>query len=89
MRPEAYLDDQGVPPLTIPDLDRLIAPDYERYDFGCMGRSTCTSWRSNTRLRVTPSSTTRTGAVDITWRCMQVGAERPDWVDLCVEVGLA
>ena len=24
-------------PLTIPDLDKLIAPDYERFDFGGMG----------------------------------------------------
>ncbi len=37
MRPETYLDHQAVPPLTIPDLDALIAPDYERYDFGGMG----------------------------------------------------
>ncbi len=26
-----------VAPPTIPDLDKLIAPDYERYDFGGMG----------------------------------------------------
>ena len=25
------------PPLIIPDLDKVIAPDYERYDFGAMG----------------------------------------------------
>ena len=37
MVPDAYIDGHGVPPLTIPDLDKLIAPDYERYDFGSMG----------------------------------------------------
>ena len=37
MEPDAYIDRHGVPPLTIPDLDKLIAPDYERYDFGAMG----------------------------------------------------
>lgn len=37
MEPEAYLDGNAAPPLTVPDLDKLIAPDYERYDFGGMG----------------------------------------------------
>ena len=37
MVPDAYIDNLGVVPLTIPDLDKLIAPDYERYDFGSMG----------------------------------------------------
>jgi hypothetical protein len=37
MRPETYLDHQSVLPLDIPDLDKVIAPDYERYDFGGMG----------------------------------------------------
>jgi hypothetical protein len=37
MVPDAYIDRHGVPPLAIPDLDKLIAPDYERYDFGSMG----------------------------------------------------
>jgi hypothetical protein len=37
MVPDAYIDGHGVPPLAIPDLDKLIAPDYERYDFGSMG----------------------------------------------------
>jgi hypothetical protein len=37
MRPQTYLDKQTVPPLNIPDLDKLIAPDYERYDFAGMG----------------------------------------------------
>jgi len=37
MEPDAYIDRHGVPPLTIPDLDKLIAPAYERYDFGAMG----------------------------------------------------
>ena len=32
-----YIDGHGVPPLTVPDFDKLIAPDYERYDFGSMG----------------------------------------------------
>ena len=37
MRPETYLDKELVPPLAIPDLDKLIAPDYERYDFAGIG----------------------------------------------------
>jgi hypothetical protein len=37
MEPETYLHDQLVEPLTIPDLDQLIAPAYERFDFGGMG----------------------------------------------------
>jgi hypothetical protein len=37
MDSDAYLKSQSVPPLRIPDLDKLIAPDYERYDFGGMG----------------------------------------------------
>lgn len=37
MRPETYLDNQSTPPLPVPDLDKLIAPDYERYDFGGIG----------------------------------------------------
>jgi hypothetical protein len=37
MQPDAYIDGHGVTPLTIPDLDKLIAPEYERYDFGSMG----------------------------------------------------
>jgi hypothetical protein len=37
MRPETYLDSQVVPPLAVPDFDKLIAPDYERYDFGGIG----------------------------------------------------
>jgi len=37
MQPETYLDNQLVRPLTIPDLNKLIAPDYERYDFGGIG----------------------------------------------------
>jgi hypothetical protein len=37
MEPETYLASQAVPPLAIPDLDKLIAPDYERFDFGGMG----------------------------------------------------
>jgi hypothetical protein len=37
MEPTTYLDHATVPPLTIPDLNRLIGPDYERYDFGGMG----------------------------------------------------
>ena len=36
MQPETYLMNQAVAPLTIPDLDRLVAP-YERFDFGGMG----------------------------------------------------
>ena len=36
MQPETYLK-QDVPPLQIPDLDQLIAPNYERFDFGGMG----------------------------------------------------
>ena len=37
MEPDAYIDGHAVTPLPIPDLDKLIAPDYERYDFGAMG----------------------------------------------------
>jgi hypothetical protein len=37
MRPDTYLASQLTSPLIIPDLDKLIAPDYERYDFGGIG----------------------------------------------------
>ena len=37
MEPETYLSNQAVPPLAIPDLDKLVAPAYERFDFGGMG----------------------------------------------------
>ncbi len=37
MQPETYLGNQAVAPLNIPDLDKLIAPDYDRVDFGGMG----------------------------------------------------
>jgi hypothetical protein len=37
MEPETYLSNQVVAPLTIPDLDKLVAPDYKRFDFGGMG----------------------------------------------------
>jgi hypothetical protein len=37
MVPDAYIDGHGVVPLTIPNLDKLIGPEYERYDFGSMG----------------------------------------------------
>jgi hypothetical protein len=37
MQPETYLLKQDVPPLVIPNLDKLVAPDYERFDFGGMG----------------------------------------------------
>ncbi len=37
MQPETYLLHQEVGPLTIPDLDKLVAPNYERFDFGGMG----------------------------------------------------
>ena len=37
MQPETYLTGQVVEPLKVPDLDRLVGPDYERYDFGDMG----------------------------------------------------
>lgn len=37
MEPGLYLENKIAQPLTIPDLDKLIAPDYERYDFGGMG----------------------------------------------------
>ena len=37
MEPSTYLSNRIVPPLTIPDLDKLVAPDYQRYDFGGMG----------------------------------------------------
>ena len=37
MEPETYLSNQAVAPLTIPDVDQLVAPDYKRFDFGGMG----------------------------------------------------
>ena len=37
MQPETYLLQQVVAPLTVPDLDKIVAPKYERYDFGEMG----------------------------------------------------
>jgi hypothetical protein len=37
MEPQTYLDNKAAPPPTIPDLNRLISPDYQRYDFGGMG----------------------------------------------------
>ena len=37
MQPETYLRKQEVPPLAVPDFDKLVAPDYERFDFGGMG----------------------------------------------------
>jgi hypothetical protein len=37
MEPATYLAGQDVAPPTIPDLDKLIAPNYLRYDFGGMG----------------------------------------------------
>ncbi len=37
MQPETYLLKQVVAPLTIPNLDKLVAPAYERFDFGGMG----------------------------------------------------
>jgi hypothetical protein len=37
MQPETYLLHQQVAPLTIPDLDKIVAPDYKRFDFGGMG----------------------------------------------------
>ncbi len=37
MEPATYLAGHAVEPPAIPDLDKLIAPDYQRYDFGGMG----------------------------------------------------
>jgi hypothetical protein len=37
MEPSTYIANQPVEPPTIPDLDKLVAPDYQRYDFGGMG----------------------------------------------------
>jgi hypothetical protein len=37
MEPATYLAGQDVTPPAIPDLDKLVAPDYQRYDFGGMG----------------------------------------------------
>jgi hypothetical protein len=37
MQPETYLLHQVVPQLTIPDLDKIVAPNYTRFDFGGMG----------------------------------------------------
>ena len=37
MEPDTYLSNQVTPPPNIPDLDKLVAPGYERVDFGGMG----------------------------------------------------
>lgn len=37
MQPETYLMHQKVEPPRIPDFDALVAPTYERFDFGSMG----------------------------------------------------
>ena len=37
MEPETYLQNEVVEPLNIPDLDKLVGANYERYDFGGMG----------------------------------------------------
>ncbi len=37
MQPETYLLHQVVPQLTIPDIDKMVAPNYTRFDFGGMG----------------------------------------------------
>jgi hypothetical protein len=37
MQPESYLLNQVVAPPEIPDLDKLVAPGYQRFDFGGMG----------------------------------------------------
>ena len=37
MEPETYLAHDVVPPIKIPDLDKLVGSQYERYDFGGMG----------------------------------------------------
>jgi hypothetical protein len=37
MRPDDYIENKQVPPLAVPDLDKVIAPAYERYDFGGIG----------------------------------------------------
>ena len=37
MEPETYLKGETVEPLKIPDLDKLVGPNYERYDFGGIG----------------------------------------------------
>ena len=37
MEPATYLAGQDVASLPVPDLDKLVAPDYQRYDFGGMG----------------------------------------------------
>ena len=37
MEPQTYLDNKAATAPKIPDLDKLITPDYQRYDFGGMG----------------------------------------------------
>ncbi len=37
MQPDNYLQDKTVAALAVPDLDKLIAPDYQRYDYAGMG----------------------------------------------------
>ena len=68
MVPDAYIDGHGVPPLTIPDLDKLIAPDYERYDFGSMGAFDVYLLAKQYAPDATPNSITRTGAAATTLR---------------------
>jgi hypothetical protein len=37
MLPNEYLENKPVAQLKVPDLDKLMGPDYERYDFGGIG----------------------------------------------------
>jgi hypothetical protein len=37
MQPETYLLHQKVAPLTVPDLNAMVTPNYTRFDFGGMG----------------------------------------------------
>jgi len=37
MEPDTYLANRAADPLNVPDLDKLIGSDYQRYDFGGMG----------------------------------------------------
>jgi hypothetical protein len=37
MKPDDYVENRRVSPLSVPDLDKVITPAYERYDFGGIG----------------------------------------------------
>ena len=36
--PTTYLSAEKIPPVSVPDIDRVLGKDYERYDFGGIGQ---------------------------------------------------